>query len=270
MIRALEQTITGFNQRTGRHLAPSRLFVTWGSSRDKELVNGLQHFPGCDVEFLEVDGLEQCNGFQESSFYANSLCAVFSSAESNPGFNFCKGDYAADSFFRKQMKHLVAAACLGIMVFAGLLFTIHADISLAEKKIARLDKAATRVFQDNFPGMTRIVDPVMQMKVRVNEVKKSAGRGDDGQGLDNSPRLRVVDILLELSDRIPDAIAVTIDRFVLNPHRIILSGKTDDFNNVDRIKGAVQPSKMFRQVKISSAAADKTGSKVRFKFIIDI
>ncbi|MFO7750099.1 MAG: hypothetical protein R6V54_08390, partial [Desulfobacteraceae bacterium] len=268
--RALEQTITGFNQRTGTHFCPSRFFVTWSSSREKELVNGLQGFLGCDVEFPEIDRSGQNNGFQESRFYANPLCAVFSWTESNPGFNFCKGEYAADSFFRKQMKNLAVAGCLGAMVFAGMLFTIHADIFLAEKKIARLDKAATRVFQENFPGSTRIVDPVMQMKVSVNEAKKNAGREAGGQGIGNSQRLRGVDVLLELSNRIPDAIDVKIDRFVLNPHRIIFSGKTDDFNNVDRIKGAVQPSNMFRQVKISSAAADKTGRKVRFKFIIDI
>ena len=61
-----------------------------------------------------------------------------------------------------------------------------------------------------------------------------------------------------------------ISRFLLNKERLVLSGTTDNFNNVDKIKGIIESSQMFRTVNISSAAADKKDNRVKFKFIIEM
>ncbi len=61
-----------------------------------------------------------------------------------------------------------------------------------------------------------------------------------------------------------------ISRFLFNEKRIVISGSTDNFNNVDKIKNKLEASDLFGNVSISSAAADKKEDRVNFKFIIEI
>ena len=79
-----------------------------------------------------------------------------------------------------------------------------------------------------------------------------------------------MDIISELSKRIASSIDVEISRFLFNNGRLVLSGSTDNFNNVDNIKSKIESSDLFEKVSISSAAADKRGDRVNFKFIIEM
>ena len=102
-----------------------------------------------------------------------------------------------------------------------------------------------------------------------NAKKKSLTPFGDNEKLNNN--YKAIDILGKLSKLIPNSIDIEINRFVLNNHgRLVFSGTMDNFNNVDKIKGLIKESHVFKDVKISNASADKAGKRVRFKFIIEI
>ncbi|MFO7885016.1 MAG: hypothetical protein R6U68_09350 [Desulfobacteraceae bacterium] len=269
MVRAVQQTITGFNQQFDCGFSPKIILVSGLGNQEHAIINQLEKSFGCRVSPIDKGRLVQVQDQDVKDQYINSVSAALQLTRSESGLNFCQGKYAAASFFTKYRKPLVMAGVWLPVVFAAFLFYIYTDISFAEKKAKALDNTAQGILKRNFPDTVKIVDPLMQMKVNVREAEKKSSRGGKQQFL-NRPEYGAADILLELSTRIEKGVDIDTDRFVLNPGRIILSGTTKDFNHVDRLKKMIEGSDMFEQVHISSAAVDKTGNNVRFKFIIDI
>ena len=105
-----------------------------------------------------------------------------------------------------------------------------------EKSISMFEQAGIAVLKKSFPRMERIVDPLMQMKVELKQLKETSGKRDEGTTPEQG-RHGCVAILSELSNKIPLSIDVEATRLILNPGNILLSGSTKSFNDVDRIKG---------------------------------
>jgi Tfp pilus assembly protein PilN len=116
------------------------------------------------------------------------------------------------------------------------------------------------VFSRTFPDVKRIVDPLQQMRVKVNEVKTSA---ISVPGTDSNNK--VLDLLKDMSDRIPKSLDVKMSRMVIDQETVRVSGKTDTFNTVDSIKTGLETSRYFSGVTISSANLDRTGKRVQFE-----
>jgi hypothetical protein len=131
-------------------------------------------------------------------------------------------------------------------------------------QLAQLNHEIESIFKGTFPQVTRVVDPLAQMQAKI----KATGQG--GTGVDfTAPRVRVIDILNALSERIPASLDVKVDRMVVGIDNVLLSGKTDTFNTVDAIKGRLAKANIFKNVTISSADLEKSGKRVRFKLKLD-
>ncbi|MBW1858367.1 MAG: PilN domain-containing protein [Deltaproteobacteria bacterium] len=123
-----------------------------------------------------------------------------------------------------------------------------------------LDKQITEIFRQTLPGATRIVDPVQQMRIKINQNKKSAfflpGIGGDH---------KVVDLLRDISLKVPESLDVRVMRMVVDPETVNIKGETDTFNTVDIIKKGLEPSEYFSAVTISSANLDRSRKRVQFE-----
>ena len=84
-----------------------------------------------------------------------------------------------------------------------------------------------------------------------------------------APDSNILDLLKEISVRIPKSVDVHINRMVIDPETVRITGKTVAFNEVDKIKNDLEPSTIFGEVTISSANLDRTGKKVQFEIKID-
>ncbi len=123
-----------------------------------------------------------------------------------------------------------------------------------------LNSEIARVFKKTFPRISRIVDPVQQMKVEIQGLKQKAInelRMESDKG--------VLDLLKEISSGIPKDLNLTVTRMVIDPETVSIKGQTDTFNSVDRLKNGLSPSNLFRSVNISSANLDRTGKMVTFE-----
>ena len=108
------------------------------------------------------------------------------------------------------------------------------------------------------------------MKANVQmAIKKSSATGDKKQLIKNKD-VPVVEIINEFSRRIAISTNMEVARLLFNNGRLVLSGYTDNFNNVDNIKSKIESSDLFNSVSISSAAVDKKEDRVNFKFIIEM
>ena len=108
------------------------------------------------------------------------------------------------------------------------------------------------------------------MKANVKSFMEKSGTLKNTGSLTGKNDLKIIEIIGELSGKIDDSTDMDISRFLFNKGRLVLSGSTDNFNNVDRIKSKIESSQVFKTVNISSAAADKKGNRVKFKFIIEM
>lgn len=257
LAKAIQQTVKGEHQRSQEGFMPQRGIITSREEKACALCRPLEEALGYPVTCMDPQPI-------------NAVSAALANVTGRPVFNFCQGDYSEDSILKRYTANIVVLLIFVVMAFSAFLFKVHADISYMENNASALEQASIAVFQKSFPKVKRIVDPLMQMQIELKQLKETSGLGAEGSTPQEGLHHSCVDILAELSKKIPLSVDVETTRFILNPGRILLSGSTANFNDVDRIKGWLEGSDLFKQVEIQSAAADKTGKRVRFKFVITL
>ena len=183
-------------------------------------------------------------------------------APAKPGrtFNFRKDAFrkkgSAQVLRKYTRRAAIPLAVLALLVVA-LLWRDHAR--LKEKQRA-LDAQVREVFTQTLPDVTRIVNPVQQIQVRIDEAKKAymAG-GTTGGGLGS------LDLLAEISARIPAALQVQIVKLTADQSDVRLKGTTETFNIVDSIQKELEKSPYFSKVEISSANSSVKSGTIDFE-----
>jgi hypothetical protein len=152
------------------------------------------------------------------------------------------------------------------------IFSIQKDITILEQAIAIKKQAAQDILKKSFPkkAKTDFQDPLLLMQSYVKQASKNRGSRQQKKELKDYSDIKAMDVLFELSNNISDTIHIDLSRLILNNDQLIISGLTNNYNNVDKIKVSIEKSYLFKQVSISSAEANKTGDGILFKFIIDI
>jgi general secretion pathway protein L len=90
------------------------------------------------------------------------------------------------------------------------------------------------------------------------------GRGTPAAGV---PRLSAVDVLAELSERVPADLPLRLDRIEVTRDKLVLQGTTDTAENVDRVVSALRGSRCFGDVR--SGGARRRSSDGKFEFSVD-
>jgi Tfp pilus assembly protein PilN len=80
----------------------------------------------------------------------------------------------------------------------------------------------------------------------------------------------VVDLLRDISLRIPESVDVQMTRIVVDPDTLLIKGDTDNFNTVDTIKKGLEASTDINKVTISSANLDRSGKRVQFEMKLEL
>ncbi len=258
LVRAIVQTMEGETQRSRGNFLAQKCTITSQGEPSEALFLHLEKNLDCPVHLAELGD------------HPNALAAALTLTSSQPVLNFCRERYSEDSILKRHARSIVILLVFTAMAFSAFIFKLHDDIHGLEKRGALLDGASVALFKKNFPQKDRIVDPLMQMKIELEQLKQAPGLGSMENSFAAAPQLSCIETLAEISNRIPASIDVETTRFILNPGRILLSGSTANFNDIDKIKGLLEDSDLFKQVEIQSAAADKTGNRVRFKFMITL
>jgi type II secretory pathway component PulL len=179
------------------------------------------------------------------------------------GFNFRKGDF-------KKRKSILEYKALAIkfaipalaIIFSAVGYWVYTYNNLQNQQ-TDLKEQITGVFKDTLPGVTRIVNPIQQLTVKNSELKTTYRPG----GLSGA-ELTIVELLAELSTRIPQTYQVTVVRLVADMDIIRLKAITKDFNTVDNVQKELEKSPYFKSVSISSANQSQKGDEVSFELKI--
>ena len=269
----IRRTLTAFEENMSMNFRAERIYLT-GIGRS-ELTPNLEESiqSALNIPVVRTDLIERINGrvklvkgvqWQPDAM-DNALALALSRIDGKNGLNFRKGSFAVRKNWEAHKHHFIK-----IGIFAGILLgmffmNILLDTYITQKKLDSLDRQITRIFKSTFPDVQRVVDPVHQMGIAMDELRKDTFLPGDSE-----THIRAIDVLNEISSRISDKTEVEFTRLVIDEDTVLISGDTDTFNAVDAIQNQLEGSALFRKVTISSTNKDKNDNKIRFKMKVDL
>ena len=75
----------------------------------------------------------------------------------------------------------------------------------------------------------------------------------------------VLEVLRELSARVPDALRLDLDELVIEPDVVRLHGQAESFDAVEGLRAALAASPMMREVVADETRTTVDGKRVEFR-----
>jgi general secretion pathway protein L len=265
------RTTIGLLQETaGPPAAAIRLFLT-GDGTAGISVEGLAR--GLPVELQTADLRRLVNLAPEEedeldwepTLMNGALALALGEIEGLESLNFHRSQFPGRKLLSRYRESLVRTGALAAAVLVLMFASVLTQSYVLKRQAAGLDAQIAAVFKATFPEVKTIVDPYQQMQANLQELRKSAAAGGDA-----GAAFRSIDVLKNISEAIPQEIAVVFDRMVAGPETILISGTTAAFNAVDEIKGHLERVPGFKRVTISSANTDRSGKEINFQLKVDL
>jgi len=262
----VENTIHAFASQKDETVRPKRIFFTGAGALNPETEGLLSRFFDIPAEHINLGRDKRVHMDEDISENWNpalmngALALALRDSRHGQGFNFRKDEFEIKKQHSGLKKEIRRSVILFLVILVFVAVDLGVDYYFMEKRNRMLDHKITEVFKQTFPEVKRIVDPLQQLKVKLSEAKRSAVShpGMKGAG-------KVLDILKDISQRVPGSLNVHIIRMVIDPDTVRITGYTDTFNTVDNIKSGLESSVFFSDATISSANLDRTGKRVKFE-----
>jgi len=195
----------------------------------------------------------------------NALALALNELEGLPVLNFRKGPFAPRKHWVEHKKYFIRTGILAGVIVSFAFMDIVIDNYFMGKKADRLNAQITHIFKTTFPDIQKIVDPLQQMRVEILNTKKQSISPESPQ-----KSIRNIDILHDISMLIPDNVDIELNRIVIGPGSVQVSGYTDTFNSVNNFQRKLQSGKLFKVVTINSANIEKSENRVNFKLNLQL
>jgi general secretion pathway protein L len=219
----------------------------------------------CNIAFQSLLKIEPSDRIPWNPAIMNRALALATWKKKDPAvLNFRKGDFKKQQSLKKVRKTLMAISIPLGLVLIGLVGFFWWEFNELENRRDVLRDEVNAVFKETLPEVTRIVNPVQQLQIKIDETRNVFRAGSQGQ--DNVRKLAV---LAELSARIPESLQINISRLIVDQDDVRIKAETSDFNTVDNVKKELEKSNIFSSVVISSANLAPKGGEVRFELKLE-
>ena len=271
LCRSINLTLRGLQIETGMDYKPEEVFITGPGAvvpvtaeiLKKELELQVSNVNLSDnAENIQLS--QHLTELYNPAIMDNALALALREGKKAKGFNFRREQFQVKTQFVKIRKELTRASIyLGIICIL-LAVNFGIDYQDLKKRNSVLDSQIKELFTRTFPEVTKVVEPMHQMKTKINALKDESGSapGINKNGL-------FLEILNDISSRIPADLKIQVDRMVVDQQGVQIRGTTDTFNTVDSIKKGLESSDMYGDVTIASANLDQSGKGVRFEIKMD-
>jgi Tfp pilus assembly protein PilN len=266
----MARTFTALKESLNIEVNPSTVFSTGPQAPLLNDAGGAATLSGVPVQSIEaMRSFPRLKGALDTQDWQSgqldiALALALTETESIGGVNFSTQRSTIQHYWSEFRGNIIFTAVLMVIALTTLLAGQIMAANAKKRQLADLDHKLEMVFKSTFPEVTRVVDPLQQMQIKIKE----AGDGSIDPELPGN-RVRVIDILDALSRQIPSSVDINVNRMVVGTDNVVLSGNTDTFNTVDDIKGRLDNADIFTSVDISSADLEKSGKRVRFKLKLD-
>lgn len=269
----IRQTLMAFENLSDQPLAPERAFLTGQGLNGKsdQLKSVLENTLGLPVFHADLirhaDGKIKIAGEQnwKSDEMDNALALSIAQIEGKSHLNFRKGPFAAKRNWAAYKSNLIRLGVFAAILLCLAGINVFIDTYTLNQRVERIDREITAIFRSTFPDIQRVVDPVHQMKIAMDEL-----RAETFIPGDSNAHTLTINILDEISKNIPGEIDVEFTRMVISQEDVLISGNTNTFNSVDDIQTRLEKIPMFKKVTINSTNKDQNENRVRFKMKVDL
>lgn len=258
LLRELRATVRGWRARGEGSRPLARLWLAGGLARLPGLA---ELFAGeVDGQVLPLElGAAAARGLPADTAPSFAL-ALAAALRGHLGtrvsrLNLRRGDAA----YTRDMEQLRGrVATLGVAAGLVLLLAV-ASSGVKVFALARQEQALDKVLCD---AQTKILNKCYPNYEEALSVLR--GRGVPGAAI---PKGSAVDVLGDLSTRVPDGVALRLDRIDVTEKKLHLQGTTDTAENVDRIVTGLHASRCFADARPQGVR--KRASDSKFEFSID-
>jgi general secretion pathway protein L len=186
-------------------------------------------------------------------------------------FNFVTRHHGPAAFFHKFRQELGVTGIIGALVMILFISGLYQDVRHLENQVGAARRTQQEIFQLTFPQDPVLpgLSPLLRMQARVGQ-DLQAQNSTRRQDMTDIPALWAIDVLYVLSTAVPDGMNLHLSRLLFNNGQVTVSGTTDSFNTVDRLKNALEKSNVFKTVTINTADAGRDENQIIFQFRIEI
>lgn len=247
------------------------IYLTGGGALEQEIHHALSQNFSSAIDLIDMttaDGIVftgEAKRQWEPLIMNHALALALRPLRKGEGFDFRSQEKRERKGYEPLKKNIRF-----LSIVAGLmLFSLGLDAFLGdyEKKmqLKQLKNQVNSVFKQYNPDVSRIVDPVSQMRGKIMETKKAALGLTDA--LTGPP---VLDVLKRLSSSIPPAVEVLFTTFTIDRDSIIIKGEAKNFDTVEAMKKELSNSNNFKSIALGSTSLMKQGDKVEFDMRITL
>jgi general secretion pathway protein L len=233
-----------------------------------EMIAGFLHLPVEKLDLLAanaIDSPEAVGTAWQRQRFDQAVSLALLGFGKKAGINFRKGIFVKKRPLfssKKQLVRVVTAAAVLAVCFLGYMWN---DYRLLQGRERVLRDELTAIFKQTFPKITKVREPYVEMKSALKSVQ-----GPEAPIQLFAPGKRVLDLLADISARIPGTVALQISRLAIEREVVLLKGTTDTFNTVETIKNSLAASSRYKGVQIVSATADKEKKNGSIRFEIQL
>lgn len=262
----INRTLLAFEQKSRLACDVDEIRITGTHSTTADVHQDLETFFGTPV--TRADLMKSSGKIVLSSKSSNwkphlmdgALSLVLNELSGFDALNFRQGRMAMEKVWLENKKDILKTCCLAGIVALLFLGSSMINYYSLKQRVETKQNQVLEIFKTTFPEVTQIVDPVHQMRVKLEDTAKSMSQPGEF-----AASVRTIDILNDISRLIPEKQDVELVSIVMGSDNVVISGNTDTFNAVDDMKSRLERADIFKNVSISSANMDKSGTRVRFK-----
>ena len=267
----IQQTLAAFQESSMSDFEPIEAVINGAVAVEDEMVAGISNVLEIPVKAASIT--EQLNIPVETDVenqwvpgqMDNALALAVMEVEGYASLNFHKGQFAAQKFLNKHKSAFIKTGILAAAVLVLMFFNLIMKTYTLNKRIDAINNQMTQIFKETFPEIKSVSYPFEEMQAKMRETE-----GNAVLQTESGPHVRSIDILNSISEKIPANITVNLNRLVIQPDNVLISGTTDAYDSVDTIKSRLEQIQEFEKVSISSANIDRAGKEVQFMLKVEL
>jgi hypothetical protein len=266
-----QQTLAAFQETSALDFDPIEAVINDTGDIDDKMADNISSFLEIPVKFsaiaeqMKIPLITDTASEWVPGQMENALSLALMEVEGYPVLNFHKGQFAAQKFFAKHKSALIKTGILAAAVLVLMFFNLMMKTHTLNKHIDAIDNQMTQIFNETFPEIKSVKYPFKEMQAKMRETK-----GNAVFQAETGPHIRRIDIINSISEKIPANISVNLNRMVVQPENVLISGTTDTYESVNTIKNRLESVQQFEKVTISSANLDRSGKEIQFMLKVEL
>jgi general secretion pathway protein L len=270
LCKTIQNTVHAFGWQYHMTHHPEKVFFSEIGTMDLDIADRLSRLLGIPAERVSIRGDKRVrmddhlSRIWDPASMDRALALALRDNKKGRGFNFRRGEFEVTKRYTGLKKEVRKIGVLLGLVLLFIIFDLAVDYQLLKRQYEAADQQVLQLYRQAFPNEKTIIRPLDQIKIKVNQIRNSAV---SFPGVEANQK--VVDLLKDISDRLPATLDILITNMIIDQTTVRMSGETDSFNTVDSIKNILEPSAYFHNIVISSAKMDRAGKRVQFEIKLE-